>query len=158
MSIPPLRSHGDSGHLSDHNNLRNTLDVHDTYLNQGVKSIDTPEFVGVNFGQALNSSIVLEISTNLQTAVDSFDASLYRSAEYHIQLTQGNKYTAVKTTVLHDDINAGVSEYGKVEMGGSIPYILSADISGPNCILYCTVSDGDVNSVNVKIFKTIINI
>jgi len=25
MTIPPIRSHGDSGHLQDHNNLRNTL-------------------------------------------------------------------------------------------------------------------------------------
>lgn len=158
MTIPPIRSHGQSGHLQDHNDIRNTLNTHDGYLDQGVKSSDSPEFNAVNFGEALNNSTVINISTNLQTAVDSFTSASYRSAEYHIQLTQGNKYTAVKTTVLHDNVNAGVSEYGKVEMGGAIPYTLSADISGPNCILYCTVSDGDINSVNVKIFKTIINI
>lgn len=158
MSIPPIRSHGSSGHLEDHNNIRSTISTHDSYLDQGVKSSDTPTFDGVNFGAVVNSSAVISIETNLQTTIESFDADTYRSAEYHIQISQGDKYTAVKTTVVHDNSNAGVSEYGKVEMGGSIPYILSADISGSNLILSITVSDGDVNSAIVKIFKTLINI
>lgn len=158
MSIPPERSHGDSGHLQDHNDLRSTLSTHDSYLDQGVKSSDTPVFDGVNFGAVVNSSAVISIATNLQTTIESFDADTYRSAEYHIQISQGDKYTAVKTTVVHDNSNAGVSEYGKVEMGGSIPYVLSADISGSNLILSITLSDGDVNNAIVKIFKTLINI
>lgn len=158
MSIPPERSHGDSGHLQDHNDLRSTLSTHDSYLDQGVKSSDTPIFDGVNFGAVVNSSAVISIETNLQTTIESFDADTYRSAEYHIQISQGAKYTAVKTTVVHDNSNAGVSEYGKVEMGGSIPYTLSADISGSNLILSITISDGDVNNAIVKIFKTLINI
>jgi len=158
MSIPPERSHGDSGHLQDHNDLRSTLSTHDSYLDQGVKSSDTPIFDGVNFGAVVNSSAVISIETNLQTTIESFDADTYRSAEYHIQISQGDKYTAVKTTVVHDNSNAGVSEYGKVEMGGSIPYTLSADISGSNLILSITISDGDVNNAIVKIFKTLINI
>lgn len=158
MPIPPIRSHGESGHLQDHNNLRNTLDIHDGYLDQGVKTTDTPEFDGINFGQVLNSSAVINITNNSQTPIDSFILASYRSAEYHIQISQLSKYTAVKATIVHDNANAGVSEYGKVEMGGSISYILSADIVGSNCILYCTVPDGDINNVTVKIFKTLINI
>jgi len=158
MTIPPIRSHGQSGHLEDHNNIRSTINTHDSYLDQGVKSSDTPTFDGVNFGAVVNSSAVISIETNLQTTIESFDADTYRSAEYHIQISQGDKYTAVKTTVVHDNSNAGVSEYGKVEMGGTIPYALSADISGSSLILSITVSDGDVNSAIVKIFKTLINI
>lgn len=158
MTIPPIRSHGQSGHLQDHNDLRNTLSIHDGYLDQGVKTTDSPEFDGVNFGQAINSSAVINIINNLQNTIDSFPAASYRSAEYHIQISQGSKYTAVKATIVHDNTNAGVSEYGKVEMGGAIPYLLTADIVGPNCILYCTVTNGDISSVTVKIFKTLINI
>lgn len=158
MTIPPIRSHGQSGHLQDHNDLRNTLSIHDGYLDQGVKTTDSPEFDGVNFGQAINSSAVINITNNLQNTIDSFPAASYRSAEYHIQISQGSKYTAVKATIVHDNTNAGVSEYGKVEMGGTIPYLLTADIVGPNCILYCTVTNGDISSVTVKIFKTLINI
>lgn len=158
MAIPPIRGHGQSGHLQDHNDLRDTLSVHDGYLDQGVKTTDSPTFDGVKFGETFNSSAVININTNLSTTIDSFSASAYRSAEYNIQISQGSKFTNVKSTVLHDDSNAGISEYGKVEMGGSIPYTLSADISGPNVLLSCTISDGDASSAVVKFFRTIINL
>lgn len=158
MTIPPTRGHGESGHLQDHNDLRDTLTVHDGYLDQGVKTSDSPEFSGIKFGDTFNSSAVINVNTNLSTTIDSFSASAYRSAEYNIQISQGSKFTNVKSTVLHDDSNAGISEYGKVEMGGSIPYTLSADISGPNVLLSCTISDGDASSAVVKFFRTIINL
>jgi len=158
MAIPPIRDHGQSGHLQDHNDLRDTLSVHDGYLDQGVKTTDSPIFGGVKFGQTSHSSAVININTNLSTTIDSFSASAYRSAEYNIQISQGAKYTNVKSTVLHDGTNAGISEYGKVEMGGSIAYVLSADISGPNTLLSCLISDGDTSSAVVKFFRTIINL
>lgn len=158
MTIPPIRSHGDSGHLQDHNDIKSTLDTHDGYLDQGVRTTDTPTFGGIKFGQVEYTSAVVNITNNLSTTIDSFSASAYRSAEYHVQLSQGSKYAMSRVTVLHDDINAGISEYGKVEMGGSIPYILSADISGPNVLLSCTISDGDVTPGTIKFFRTIINL
>jgi len=158
MAIPPIRQHGQSGHLQDHNDLRNTLNTHDGYLDQGVKTTDSPEFGGIKFGETFHSSAVINISTNILITIDSFSASAYRSAEYNIQISQGTKYTNLKSTVLHDSTNAGISEYGKVEMGGSIPYTISADISGPNVLLSCTISDGDVSSAVVKFFRTIINL
>lgn len=158
MAIPPVRSHGESGHLQDHNNLRDTLDTHDGYLDQGVKSSDTPTFGGVDFGSALTTSAVINITNNLSTTIDSFSKESYRTAEYSVQLSQGTKYTTAKITVLHDDSSAGISEYGKVEMGGSIPYTFLADVSGPNILLSCSVSDGDSASATVKFFRTIINL
>ncbi len=158
MAIPPIRDHGQSGHLQDHNDLRDTLSVHDGYLDQGVKTTDSPTFDGVKFGETSNSSAVININTNLSTTIDSFSASAYRSAEYNLQISQGSKYTNVRSTVLHDNSNAGISEYGKVEMGGSISYTLSADISGPNVLLSCVISNGDVSSAVVKFFRTIINL
>lgn len=158
MTIPPIRSHGQGGHLQDHNDLRNTLSVHDGYLDQGVKTTDSPEFGGVKFGETSHSSAVINITTNLKTTIDSFSASAYRSAEYNIQISQGSKYTNAKITVLHDNSNAGISEYGKVEMGGSIPYTLSADISGVNVLFSCEITDGDSSSAQVKFFRTIINL
>jgi len=158
MAIPPIRQHGDSGHLQDHNDLRNTLNTHDGYLDQGVRTTDIPTFGGIKFGQVQYTSAIINITNNLSTTIDSFSASAYRSAEYHIQLSQGSKFSTARVTVLHDNSNAGISEYGKVEMGGSIPYIISADISGPNVLLSCTISDGDTASSTIKFFRTIINL
>lgn len=158
MAIPPIRSHGQSGHLQDHNDLRNTLSTHDGYLDQGVRTTDIPTFGGIKFGQVQYTSAIINITSNLSTTIDSFSASAYRSAEYHVQLSQGSKFTTAKATVLHDNSNAGISEYGKVEMGGSIPYVISADISGPNVLLSCIISDGDTASATIKFFRTIINL
>ena len=158
MAIPPNRSHGQSGHLQDHNNLSDTLNVHDGYLDQGVKTTDSPIFDGVRFGQTSHSSAVINITNNLKTTIDSFSASAYRSAEYNVQISQGTKYTNVKITVLHDNSNAGISEYGKVEMGGTIPYALSADISGFNALFSCEITNGDTSSAQIKFFRTIINL
>jgi hypothetical protein len=158
MAIPPIRDHGQSGHLQDHNDLRDTLSVHDGYLDQGVKTSDSPIFGGVRFGQTSHSSAVINITNNLNVTIDSFTASAYRSAEYNIQFTQGNKYANSKVTVLHDGSNAGISEYGKVEMGASIPYTLSADISGVNVLLSCQISNGDSSSATLKFYRTIINL
>jgi hypothetical protein len=65
---------------------------------------------------------------------------------------------SVKCMIVHDDVNAGISEYGKIELGGEILYILSADVSGSNLVLTTSVTDGDVNSVTVKLYKVIIKI
>jgi len=158
MSIPPIRSHGDAGHLQDHNSISSTLSTHDSYLDQGVKTTDSPEFSGVNFGQVINSSSTINVTNNLSNIIDSFPAEAYRSAEYIIQMNQGTKYTSVKCMIVHDDVNAGISEYGKIELGGSIPYVLAADISGLNLILTVVVNDGDVVPVTVKLYKVIIKI
>jgi hypothetical protein len=158
MAIPPIRSHGDSGHLQDHNDIKSTLDAHDGYLDQGVKTTDSPIFDGVRFGQTFHSSAVINITNNLKTTIDSFSASAYRSAEYNVQISQGTKYTNVKITVLHDNSSAGISEYGKVEMGGTIPYTLSADISGVNALFSCEITNGDTSSAQIKFFRTIINL
>ena len=158
MAIPPVRSHGNSGHLEDHNNIRSTISTHDSYLDQGVKTTDEPEFAGINFGQVVNSSSTINITNNLSNVLDSFPLSTYRSAEYIIQMNQGSKYMSVKCMIVHDDVNAGISEYGKIELGGSIPYTLSADTSGSNLVLTAIVNDGDVTPVTVKLYKVIIKI
>lgn len=158
MSIPPERFHGDSGHLQDHNNINSTLSTHNSYLDQGVKSTDSPTFSAINFGSVQTSAAVVSINNNNQTTVDSFDINLYRTAEYSIQINQNTKYVAVKATVIHDGVDSGISEYGKVEMGDPVTYSLSSDISGSNCILSISVSDAEIIPATVKVLKSLINI
>ena len=158
MAIPPIRSHGQSGHLEDHNNISSTLSVHDSYLDQPVTSSSSPTFQALLYAHAQSQSSTINISTNLSTTVDSFAIDSYRSAEYNIQIVQGNKFTTVKAIVMHNSTDAGICEYGKIELGGSIPYTLSADILDSLTVLKILVSDGDVNPVTIKIYKVMINI
>ena len=158
MAIPPIRSHGQSGHLEDHNNISSTLSVHDSYLDQPVTSSSSPTFQALLYAHAQSQSSTINISTNLSTTVDSFAIDSYRSAEYNIQIVQGNKFTTVKAIVMHNSTDAGICEYGKIELGGSIPYTLSADILDSLTVLKIVISDGDVNPVTIKIYKVMINI
>jgi hypothetical protein len=157
MTIPPIRSHGQSGHLQDHNDISETLTTYDSYLDQDITG-ETPSLVGLVYSDAKSQASTINISTNLITTVDSFAISSYRSAEYNVQLVQGDKYTTVKAVVVHNGTDAGICEYGKIDLGGGINYTLSADIIDSNTVLRITVPDGDVNSLTVKIYKIMIKI
>ena len=158
MTIPPTRSHGQSGHLQDHNDISQTLSTHDSYLDQPVTSSSSPTFQALLYAHAQSQSSTINISTNLATTVDSFAIASYRSAEYNVQLVQGTKYTTVKAIVVHNGTDAGICEYGKIELGGGIEYTLSADIIDSNAALRIVIPDGDINAVTVKIYKIMINI
>lgn len=158
MAIPPPRAHGQSGHLQDHNDISSTLSVHDSYLDQPVTSSSSPTFQALLYAHAQSQSSTINISTNLLTTVDSFAIGSYRSAEYNIQIVQGTKFTTVKAVVVHNSADAGICEYGKIELGGSIPYTLSADILDSLAVLRIIVSDGDVTPLTIKIYKVMINI
>ena len=79
--------------------------------------------------------------------IDSFSASTYRSAKYHIQISDStaDRYTIIETNVSHDGTNAYISTFGAATNGGgdgSTIYDsldLSADISGGNVRLRGTV-------------------
>jgi hypothetical protein len=157
MTIPPIRSHGQSGHLQDHNDISETLTTYDSYLDQDTDG-PSPVLTGLVYSDAKSQASTINISTNLITTVDSFAISSYRSAEYNVQLVQGTKYTTVKAVVVHNGTDAGICEYGKIELGGGIEYTLSADIIDSNAVLRITIPDGDVNSLTVKIYKIMIKI
>lgn len=157
MTIPPTRSHGQSGHLQDHNNISQTLNTYDSYLDQSIDGENTV-LTGLIYSDAKSQASTINISTNLITTIDSFSVSAYRSAEYNVQLVQDDKYTTVKAVVVHNNSDAGICEYGKIELGGGIEYTLSADIIDSNAVLRITVPDGDVNPLTVKIYKIMINI
>jgi len=70
MTIPPIRSHGDSGHLQDHNNLRNTLAAHDSYLDQPVTVSSSPTFQSISYPDAKNQSSTINLTTNIITTID----------------------------------------------------------------------------------------
>jgi len=89
-------------------------------------------------------------------AIDSFSASTYRSAKYHIQISDAtaDRYTLIEANVSHDGSTAYVSSFGAATNGdgdGSTIYDsigLSADISGGNVRLL-----GTVNNTNTQVIK-----
>ena len=88
--------------------------------------------------------------------IDSFDASTFRSAKYHIQVsdTTADRYKLVEANVVHDGSNAFISITGGASNGagdGSSIYDsldISADVSGGNVRLR-----GVVNNTNTQVVK-----
>jgi hypothetical protein len=88
--------------------------------------------------------------------IDSFNASTFRSAKYHIQIsdTTADRYKLVEANVVHDGSNAYISITGGASNGagdGSSIYDsldISADVSGGNVRLR-----GVVNNTNTQVVK-----
>jgi len=97
-------------------------------------------------------------------AIDSFSASTYRSAKYHIQISDAtaDRYTLLEANVSHDGSTAYISSFGTADNGagdGSTIYDsidLSADVSGGNVRLLGTVNN--TNSQVIKFVRRLIKV
>ena len=108
---------------------------------------------------SLIESISININSNNQTLVDSFIMANYPSVEYFIQIKQGSKIRCSKVHVITDGSNIDKTEYGVLELNGSISGIsLEVSTSGINGLLYVTVTDGATTSAKVSVSKTAIKV
>jgi hypothetical protein len=94
------------------------------------------------------------VTVNVTTALDSFSAATYRSAEYLVQVTQGSKYTVSKVLLIHNGTTPTMTEYGVVEVGSSrIPMTLSTDIDSGTVYFEVTITDAASTNATVKLTK-----
>jgi len=108
---------------------------------------------------SLIESISINISSNNQTLVDSFIMGNYPSVEYFIQIKQGSKIRCSKVHVITDGTSIDKTEYGVLELNGSISGIsVEVSTSGINGLLYVTVTDGATTSAKVSVNKTAIKV
>ena len=97
------------------------------------------------------------ITVNTATAVDTWDADLYRSAIYVIQITQGTEYQFGEVRVLHDGTSVYLTEYAVLENGligsaGTQQPTFTGAISGtsPNLVFTLSVTIGDAATTNAN--------
>ena len=96
--------------------------------------------------------------------IDSFAVGTYRSAKYHIQISDAtaDRYTLMEANLTHDGTNAYVSTFGAATNGdgdGSTIYDsidLSADINSGNVRLLGTVNN--TNNQVIKLIKRVIKV
>ena len=73
-------------------------------------------------------------TTTSESNIDTFDASVFRSAQYQVQITQGSSYHVTTLNVLHDGSSVYLSEFGTIKTGSSL-----------------ATFDADINSGNVRV-------
>ena len=76
-------------------------------------------------------------TTTSESNIDTFDASIFRSAQYQIQITRGSLYHVTTLNVLHDGTDVYLSEFGTIKTGSSL-----------------ATFDADINSGNVRVRAT----
>ena len=130
---------------------------------------DVATSAAVTFGSIATGAITLDsgtgelntstqaITLNTITTVDSFDKTVYRTAKYLVQVSQGSKYTTSEVLLAHDGTTSYLSEYAVIELGGTvIPLTVSTSISGSNVLLRVTITDAATTSATVKVARTLI--
>ena len=75
--------------------------------------------------------------TTSESNIDTFSASVFRSAQYQIQITRGSLYQVTTLNVLHDGTDVYLSEFGTIKTGSSL-----------------ATFDADINSGNVRVRAT----
>ena len=75
--------------------------------------------------------------TTSESNIDTFSASVFRSAQYQIQITRGSLYHVTTLNVLHDGTDVYLSEFGTIKTGSSL-----------------ATFDADINSGNVRVRAT----
>jgi len=130
---------------------------------------DVATNAAVTFGSVATGAITLDsgtgelntstqvVTVNTVTTVDSFDKTVYRTAKYLVQVTQGSKYTTSEVLLAHDGTDSYLSEYAVIELGGTvIPLTVSTSISAGNVLLRVTITDAASTNATVKVARTLI--
>ena len=114
---------------------------------------------GLEIGAGSQTTIIkLEAATATTTTtsesnIDTFNASIFRSAQYQIQITQGTSYHVTTLNVLHDGTNVYLSEFGTIKTISDSLATFDADINSGNVRVRATPSSS--SSTVFKISKTL---
>jgi hypothetical protein len=125
----------------------------------GVLSYHTvTQFTGTG-GALVNVSDINDGTTTLTgnssaQAIDSFSATTYRSAKYHMQISDAtaDRYIVIDVNITHDGTNAYVSTFGETTN------LYRLDDYNADSTLYDSLDiSADINSGNVRLLGTVNN-
>ena len=139
------------------------VSVGGTLTYEDVTNIDSTGIVtartGVQLGANSATSIVaLEAATATTSStdevnIDTFSASIYRSAQYQIQITRGSLYHLTTLNVLHDGSGVFLSEFGTIKTTSTSLASFDADINSGSVRVRATPSSA--TSTTFKVSKVL---
>ena len=88
-------------------------------------------------------------SANTATTIDTVDSTVYRSAKYVVQATNGANYQVMEALLISNGTTATVTTYGTVQTNGNLG-VISATQSGSSALLQFVAANA---STNVRISK-----
>lgn len=103
-------------------------------FNKSTNTLSVPA-VKVNSHAIVETTSITTSNTD-QIVVDSFSATIYRSAKYYAQITSGSSYQMIELSLIHNGTTVYLAQYGDVRTGSSLG-TFDAEIDAGNLnILY----------------------
>ena len=118
------------------------------YISTGTSSATVFNWFDTTGGFVSNVANVSVASANTLTTVDTITNSVYRSAKYVIQVTNGASYQVSEALVIQNGTNANVAEYGIVRTGGNLG-VISATVSGGTTVVQFIAANA-TNNVRIR--------
>jgi hypothetical protein len=106
--------------------------------------------VSIDYGTTLLSSKSKVVSANTPLLLDSFDSTLFRSAEYLLQIEQNLNYVVTKMLLIHNDADVAIAEYATVGTGSDIQYTFNTSFNAGDLELTVTCPTAATFPVNIK--------
>ncbi len=115
----------------------------------GLSSTSPNSVLDIEGNLGVETTVTTVASTSTST-IDSMSSSVFRSARFQVQITQGSSYQSSDIMVVHDGTNASLVEYGTVATGDYLGSF-SASVSGGSLLLQ--VSMTSATSATVKVVR-----
>lgn len=95
------------------------------------------------------------IATTSTQNLDSFSASVYRTARYLVQIVDGTKIHVTEMTIFHDGTNVYLNEYGISTNQGSLGVFDANYVTG---VVTLTFTPSSATSMVIKVMRTAITV
>jgi len=143
-----------TGIASTNGYMQVAADNNGVYIYTGVSSTAATTVWNTGGARVSNIANVSVASAATPTTIDTINNTLYRSAKYVVQVTNGANYQVQEALVISNGTVATITTYGAINTGGNLG-VLSATQSGANTLVQFTA----VNATNsVRIQKDYLNI
>jgi len=137
--------------LSDANGY-NAMDVDSTdgvTISTGTASKNARWRINTDGAQVSLLANIAVASANTATTIDTVNTSVYRSAKYVVQATNGANYQVMEALLISNGTTATVMAYGTIQTNGNLG-VVTATQSGSNALLQFVALS---SSTNVRITK-----
>lgn len=120
--------------------------------------VDDHQFTTLKIDNKLVIDTSTEINTNdtSQQVIDSWPKAQYRTVKYIIQASQSTRWQTIEALVIHDGVDAYVSQYADIKTDVNLINSVSADITGSQVTLSVIPASATATTFRVtKILMTI---
>jgi hypothetical protein len=124
------------------------VDDNGVYISTGTGSATVYNYYDTTGGIVSNIANVSVASANTATTLDTISNSVYRSAKYTVQVTNGANYQVAEALVIQNGTTATITTYGVVQTNGNLG-VLAATVSGGNTLLQFIATNA-TNNVRIK--------